>query len=112
MIARNTVYWPGISKDITELISNCETCISFRNAQPAERLLKHVIADQPWVKTGTEIFSFNNKDNVISVDLSFWRFYIYQNTKTSTVINHTKAMFSRHGIPREVVNDNGPQFAS
>ena len=112
MIARNTVYWPGISKDITELISNCETCISFRNAQLAERLLKHGIADQPWVKTGTEIFSFNNKDYVISVDLSFWRFYIYQNTKTSTVINHTKAMFSRHGIPREVVNDNGPQFAS
>ena len=32
--ARNTVHWPRISKDITELISNCETCISFRNAQP------------------------------------------------------------------------------
>ena len=27
--ARNTVYWPGIGKDITELISNCVTCISF-----------------------------------------------------------------------------------
>ena len=27
--AQNTVYWPGISKDITELISNCEKCASF-----------------------------------------------------------------------------------
>ena len=27
--ARNTVYWPGIGKDITELISNCVTCRSF-----------------------------------------------------------------------------------
>ena len=70
LIARNTVYWPGISKDVTELISNFETCIPFRNAQPAERLLKHVIPDQPWVKTGTEIFSFNNKDYVIPVDYS------------------------------------------
>ena len=70
MIARNTVYWPGISKDVTELISNFETSISFRNPQPAERLLKHVIPDQPWVKTGTEIFSFNNKDYVIPVDYS------------------------------------------
>ena len=70
MIARNTVYWPGRSKDVTELISNFETCISFRNAQTAERLLKHVIPDQPWVKTGTEIFSFNNKDYVIPVDYS------------------------------------------
>ena len=66
--ARNTVYWPGISKDITELISSCETCISFRNAQPTEPLLKHEIADQPWVKIGTDLFSFNNKDYVIVVD--------------------------------------------
>ena len=45
--ARNTVYWPGISKSITELISNCETYISFRNAQSTEPLLKHKIPDQP-----------------------------------------------------------------
>ena len=45
--ARNTVYWPGISKGITELISNCETYISFRNAQSTEPLLKHEIPDQP-----------------------------------------------------------------
>ena len=43
--ACNTVYWPGISKDITELISNCETCTSFRNVQPAELLLKHEIPE-------------------------------------------------------------------
>ena len=45
--ALNTAYWPGISKDITELISNCETCISCRNAQSTKPLLKHEIPDQP-----------------------------------------------------------------
>ena len=44
---RHTVYWPGISKGITKLYSNCETCLSFRNTQPAEHLLKHDIPDQP-----------------------------------------------------------------
>ena len=60
--ARNTVIWPRISKDINELISNCEACISFRNVQTTEPLLKHETPDQPWVKIGTDLFSFDNKN--------------------------------------------------
>ena len=37
--ARDTVCWRGISKDITELISNCETCISFGNVQRNTKFL-------------------------------------------------------------------------
>ena len=50
--ARNIVYWAEISKNITDY----ETCISFRNAQPAEPLLKHEITDQPWLKLGLIYF--------------------------------------------------------
>ena len=67
LCAQNTAYWLGISKDITELISNCETCISFQNAHPAQPLLKHEIPDQPLVKIGTDLFLFDNKDYVIVV---------------------------------------------
>ena len=112
--AQNTVYWPGISKDITELISNCETCISFWNAQPIEPLLKYEIPDQPWVKIGADLFSFDNKDYVIVVDYTskFFEISRLPNTEASTIINHTKAIFSHYGIPREIVSDTGPQFTS
>ena len=88
--ARNTVYLPGISKDITELISNCETCILFRNTQPTDPLLKHEIPDQPWVKIGTNLFSFDNNDYVTVVDYTskFFKISRLPNTKASTVINH------------------------
>ncbi|CAB4044016.1 Retrovirus-related Pol poly from transposon [Paramuricea clavata] len=33
-------------------------------------------------------------------------------TKSSTVITYTKSIFSQHGIPAEVVSDNGPQYSS
>ena len=57
---------------------------------------------------------FDNKDYVILVDYisKFFEISRLPNTEASTVINHTKAIFSRHGIPREVVNDNEPQFTS
>ena len=114
LLARNTVYWPGISKDITELISDCETCISFRNAQPTKPLLKHEILDQVWLKIGTDLFSIDNKDYIIVVDYTskFFEISRLPNAEASTLINHTKAIFSRYGIPREVVSDNGPQFTS
>ena len=43
------------SKDILEFTGNCETCISFQNAQPAKPLLKHKISDQPLIKIGTDL---------------------------------------------------------
>ena len=75
---------------------------------------KHEITDQPWVKIGTDLFSLDNKDYVIVVDYTskFFEISRLPNTEASTVINHTKAIFSRYGIPRDIVSDNGPQFTS
>ena len=75
--------------------------------------MKHEILDQPLVKIWTVSFSFNNKDYVIVVHYTskFFEISRLKNPEASTVINHKKAIFSRYGIPREVVSDNGPQFA-
>ena len=60
------------------------------------------------------MFLFDYKDYVIAVDYTskFFEISRLPNTEASTVINHTKAIFSRYGIPRELVSDNGPQFTS
>lgn len=33
-------------------------------------------------------------------------------TTSSAIIEHTKSIFARHGIPNTVITDNGPQFTS
>ena len=45
--AQDCMFWPGISKDIKELISNCSTCIKYTKQQPKERLLKYNIRSFP-----------------------------------------------------------------
>lgn len=35
-----------------------------------------------------------------------------KDTKSSTVIGKMKSIFSRHGIPEELISDNGPLYSS
>jgi len=37
---------------------------------------------------------------------------LQQSQSSSEVINRTKAIFSCHGVPQEVISDNGLQFSS
>ena len=39
--ARQSVYWPGISHEVTQFLLNCPTCITHRNRQQQETLLEH-----------------------------------------------------------------------
>ena len=34
--AKDCMFWPGISKDIKELFSNCSTCIKYAKQQPSK----------------------------------------------------------------------------
>ena len=74
--------------------------------------MKHEIPDQPSVKIGTYLFSFDDKGYLIVVDYTSKFFHISRlpNTEAPTVINHTKAILSHFGIPREVVSDNRPSL--
>ena len=66
--AREVVYWPGIDQEITDMNSNCSTCVEYRNRQQKEPLMFHEIPSEVWTKLGTDLFEFNNDDYVIVVD--------------------------------------------
>ena len=112
LTARDSVYWPGIDAEIDELVLNCELCQIYRNLQPSESEIKHEIPDTPWAKVVMDLFSMESKDYLIIVDYTTYYFDISQlpDKKSSTVIIHAKRIFSRYGIPKTVMSDNGPEF--
>ena len=75
------------------------------------------IPSHPWEVVATDLFMLDNSDystciwslqtNVPDVPATK-----LQDTKSPTVITHTKSIFARHGIPSEVISDNGPQYSS
>lgn len=112
--ARECVYWQGMNEHIKTFITKCDTCRSLDTRQQKETLHPHEIPSRPWEKVGTDLFSFDNKDYLVTVDYfsNFWEVDYLPDTKACTVIRKLKSHFARQGIPDQVFSDNGPQFSS
>ena len=112
--AREVLFWPGMSTEITDMIGNCSICLEYRNKQQKEHLIPHEIPDQPWIKIGVDLFNLKNKNYLLVVDYhsKFFEVCLLADTLSSTIVTHMKSIFARQGIPKIVVSDNGPQFSS
>lgn len=112
--ARECVYWPGMNEQIKTYVTKCDICRSVDYRQQKETLVPHEIPTRPWAKVGSDLFMFDNKDYLITVDYysNFWEIDYLPDTKSTTVIRKLKAHFARQGIPDIVVSDNGPQYTS
>ena len=110
--AREHVFWPGMNKEVKEWIQTCEACREFEQTPCKETLICHEIPNSPWQKIATDLFTFKNKEYLVTVCYrsNFWEVDRLYNTKSSTVIKKLKAHLARYGIPKQLVTDNGPQF--
>ena len=48
-LARDLVFWPGMTSQIKDLIASCDTCNAFQKQKPKEPLFPHDIPELPWV---------------------------------------------------------------
>ena len=113
--ARKVVYWPKMNRELEDFISKCETCNTFQPAQPKEPLICHDIPQRPWEKIGCDIFTFNNRDYLCTVDYFSDYFEIDELHKAKTgavVIGKLKKRFATHGTPDTFHSDNSPPFNS
>ena len=115
MLARKSVYWRGITADIERVVSGCRDCLERRRAPQREPLQPHTLPDAPWLKVASDIFSYAGCKYQIIVDyFSKWVEVerIPVNPRSVDVIKHLKSVFSRFGIPVELVSDGDPLYTS
>uniref|UniRef100_A0A2C9L8M1 Integrase catalytic domain-containing protein n=1 Tax=Biomphalaria glabrata TaxID=6526 RepID=A0A2C9L8M1_BIOGL len=88
-------------------------CNEHQKSQQKEPLLPHDTPVLPWEKIGADIFEYLGKNYFLLVDYysKFFEINLIPTPKASDVIIHMKPQFAQHGIPREVISDNGPSFA-
>ena len=111
--ARQSVWWPGINRDLGDLILNCPEC--YRERQPPVAPLNtSTLPNLPWETVATDQFHWNGSKYLLVVDY-FSRFIEIAQLRSEIseeTIHHLKNIFARHGIPVTVVSDNGLQFSS
>ncbi|KAI5720612.1 hypothetical protein M8J77_009432 [Diaphorina citri] len=111
--ASDSVYWPGLSDQIQQLVTNCPECIELRQNN-REPLLPSPVPNNAWERVGIDIAEINKKQYLVMVD--YYSSYIevlrLNSMRSSEIIDKCKVVFARFGIPLEVRSDNGPCFAS
>ncbi|UYV70481.1 K02A2.6-like, partial [Cordylochernes scorpioides] len=113
-LAKGSIYWPGMNKEIEELINNCSICQQTSRANFKEPMLPHQAPEYPWQKVGIDIFQIESSKYLLIVDYfsKYPEIYQLQDMTTDTIIRRLKRTFSNFGIPETLVSDNGPPFFS
>ena len=112
--ARETIHWPHMNQELKDYLSACTTCDSYRDKQAKEPLIPHEVPDRAWAKVACDLFEFDQKVYLVTVDYYSYFFEVDRlDTLTAkAVIRKLKPHIARYGIPQTLVTDNGPQFIS
>lgn len=112
--ARELMFWPGMASHIRDYVSNCPTCRAHDVQQTKEPMVLREVPERPWQKVAVDLFTHDGQDYLITVDYfsDYFEIDALPKTTAQAVINKLRSHFARHGIPQEVVSDNGPQFTS
>ena len=110
--AREVIFWPGMNHQIKDTVSQCSICAEYAPTQQKEPLLTHELPTRPWSTVAQDLYCFNGRDYLLTVDAfsGFWEVDELRSTTAGTVVQKTKQHFARYGIPDKVYTDNGPQF--
>ena len=111
--AQQSVWWPGLSLAIQDLVGNCQTC---KEQLPDKRepLMASPLPDKAWERVGSDLFEYRAKTCLLMVDYySRWiEVRPFKRLDTKGTRDAMSSIFAVHGVPDIVVSVNGPQYAS
>jgi hypothetical protein len=113
-MAKDVLFWPGMRSAIQDMCNSCSTCAQYSSTLPKEPMRSLPIPSLPWQIVSQDIFTLDGKAYLVTVcHYSDWiELDELQDTLSKTVVEKTKAQFSRYGVPAQCHTDNGPQFIS
>ena len=103
-----------MTTELKDYISKCEVCLAHRQTPGKGPLQQHEFPNRPWSKVGIDLCEFQGRTLVVLVDYhsNFIEVERITNLTTSGMSKVLMTIFSRYGVPDQVMSDNGPQFSS
>ena len=122
-LIKRQYYWPRLASDIHSYTSRCNCCACFKgsNMKPAGSAVPLQPSTMPWVDVSVDFITdlplSNGFDSILTVVDRFSKEteFILCN-KIATALDTAKLylfhVWKDHGLPRTIISDQGPQFAS
>ncbi|KAL5517052.1 hypothetical protein EMCRGX_G002519 [Ephydatia muelleri] len=114
-LARSYVWWPGLDREVEQLVASCLPCQSVKNAPSVAPLHPWLWPAKPWQRIHVDFAGpVEKRMLMVVVDAhSKWPEVIEMTSTTSELtIQALRGLFAVHGLPDQLVSDNGPQFVS
>ena len=111
-LARSYMWWPRIDKAIEEVAKGCTGCQLTQNNPKTAPLHSWELPARPWQRIHIDFTGpFLGTMFLIVVDVhSKWPEVIPMTTTTaSRTIEELRKLFATHGLPEQLVSDNGPR---
>ena len=114
-LARMYVWWPGLNKDIEDLVLTCSQCQANQPVPPAAPLC-------PW-SWPTRLWSRLHADYtgplyghmflvVIDAHFKWIKAFCVSSATSSIMIDKLRMLFAQFGLPETIVSDNGSCFVN
>lgn len=114
-LARSYLWWPGLDQDIEETARSCSGCVQTLKNPATAPLHPWQWPAQPWQRLHVDFAGpLDGLMWLIVVDAhSKWpEVMAMKSTTAAKTIDKLRTLFAQHGIPEQLVSDNGPQFVS
>ena len=114
LIAKRYFYWPGMVKEVEQVVSECAICRAKNPDRQAKVFQAWCAAEFPFDRVHLDFFFFEDRVFLILVDaFSGWlEVCRMEKTDAPAVELSLRRVFSIFGDPRTIVTDNGPPFTS
>ncbi|XP_022785748.1 uncharacterized protein K02A2.6-like [Stylophora pistillata] len=113
-LPRSYFWWPGLDSQI-ESTCTSEGCTLTQNNPPAAPVHRWEFPEKPWCRVHIDFAEpFMNSMFLVAVDAhSKWpEVHIMSSTTSSKTIQVLRTIFATHGLPTQIVYDNGSQLRS
>ncbi|XP_065188042.1 uncharacterized protein K02A2.6-like [Sycon ciliatum] len=114
-VARSIFWWPGLDADIERLAADCSLCQESSNLPRKDSVHHWAYPNAAFERVHLDFAEFESQQFLVIVDAFSKWIDVYElgsSATTTKTVNCLLRFISTFGIPRVLVSDNGPQFAS
>ena len=111
--ARQCVFWPGITSDITNTVRSCTSCQERLASQHQEPMIQDAIPSRPFESVSSDLFEHAGKHYLAYADrytgwpcIDMWR----KSPTAVQVVTAVRNHYVNYGCPKRARSDGGPQF--